>query len=144
MPRQKFTFSTLPLLTGNVPTSKYDVSIFNKNNRGVYSYTCKHGRTMDHFSKADDNSDLDRLALKSFFQVLRDYGHSKNKSILIRTDNQYLIKTFTTKKLLAKRGRNGFVDNEGNKLKNVDLLKVIVRRLEGFSNIFFVEEKVEN
>lgn len=144
MPRQKFTFSTLPLLTGNVPTSKYDVSIFNKNNRGVYSYTCKHGKTVDHFSKADNNSDLDRLALKSFFQVLRDYGHSKNKSILIRTDNQYLIKTFTTKKLLAKRGRNGFIDSNGNRIKNVDLLKVIARRLEGFSNISFVEEKVEN
>lgn len=144
MPRQKFTFSTLPLLTGNVPTSKYDVSILNKNNQGVYSYNCGHGRTVDHFSKADNNSDLDRLALKSFFQVLRDYGHSKNKSILIRTDNQYLIKTFTTKKLLAKRGRNGFIDSNGNRIKNVDLLKVITRRLEGFSNISFVEEKVEN
>lgn len=144
MPRQKFAFSTLPLFTGNVPTPKYDVSILNKNNRGVYSYNCGHGRTVDHFSKADDNSDLDRLALKSFFQVLKAYDHSKNKSILIRTDNQYLIKTFTTKKLLAKRGRNGFVDNEGNKLKNVDLLKVIARKLEGFSNISFIEEKVEN
>lgn len=144
MPRQKFMFSTLPLLTKGVPASKYDVSILNKNNRGAYSYNCGHGRTVDHFSKADNNSDLDRLALKSFFQVLRDYGHSKNKSILIRTDNQYLIKTFTTKKLLAKRGRNGFVDSNGNRIKNVDLLKVITRRLEGFSNISFVEEKVEN
>lgn len=144
MPRQKFMFSTLPLLTKGVPASKYDVSILNKNNQGVYSYICKHGKTMDRFSKTDSNSDLDRLALKSFFQVLRDYDHSRNKTILIRTDNRYLIKTFTTKKLLAKRGRNGFVDNEGNKLKNIDLLKVIVRKLEEFSNIYFIEERVEN
>lgn len=134
-------FNPLTLVDKIPEDAKYIVYLHGLNHikeqTGAYVYSINNlinGKVKD-CTKIDYKATNGRLLLKALNTFLLNSKGIKNRKIVLVSDSHYLVDLLTKSTWLATWCYTGFVTTNGTKVKNVDLLKTIVRRIQDYSNL---------
>ena len=134
-------FNPLTLVDKIPEDAKYIVYLHGLNDikeqTGAYAYSINNlinGKVKD-CTKIDHKTTNGRLLLKALNTFLSNGKGIKNQKVILVSDSQYLVDLLTKSTWLATWCYTGFVTTNGTKVKNVDLLKTIVRRIQDYSNL---------
>lgn len=112
---------------------------------GAYVYSINNlinGKVKD-CKKIDHKTTNGRLLLKALNTFLLNGKGIKNHKIVLVSDSQYLVDLLTKSTWLATWCYTGFVTTNGTRVKNVDLLKTVVRRIQDYPNLVIMNGSLD-
>lgn len=142
-------FNPLTLVDKIPEDAKYIVYFHGLNNikeqTGAYAYSINNlinGKVKD-CTKIDHKTTNGRLLLKALNTFLLNGKGIKNRKVILVSDSQYLVDLLTKSTWLATWCYTGFVTTNGTRVKNVDLLKTIVRRIQDYPNLVIMNGSID-